>query len=140
MTLTTQAAFFGLALALGMAVPLSAQTRWRAVHSDARVTIAIDTTTVRSHGGGLFSVWVNFAWPKGQTLKNGTRYTSAKDRNYINCTDGTIGTGGVVDADSDGNVVYSFADYGPFAVTMEVPIPDTYGEDIVKQFCAIGWK
>jgi hypothetical protein len=118
----------------------TAQGRWRVILDDARGRISLDTTTVRTYPNGMYGTWVRYEYTHAMTSDKGKPFRSAMNHIYIQCTDGTIGTGAVEHYDAAMNVVASYPDLGAGVEPMSLPVPDTYGEIIVKSFCALYGK
>lgn len=122
---------------VALALPSAAhgQGRWVVVATAAGSKLSQDVTTVRTFGTGLYGTWSKLEYIRNQSLEDGRDYRTLMYHNYINCRDGTIGTAGGIFYDAAGAVVDSTPDTSPASVAMSEPVPGSFSEAAVTQFC-----
>ncbi|MCR4341627.1 MAG: hypothetical protein NUW01_17265 [Gemmatimonadaceae bacterium] len=80
---------FALAGAIGMALTpndAAAQSAWRTIHSDSRMTVALDTTRIRTGAEGSHVVFVRWDYATARRAESRRDYTRLVQQVQLKCS------------------------------------------------------
>ena len=98
-------AFAGAAAVALAPSDAAAQSAWRTIHSDARLTVALDTTRIRNSDEGSFTAFVRWDYATPRRAESRRNYTRMVQQVQLKCSPIRVKRIGASLYSSEGRVV-----------------------------------